>query len=158
MDELSRRIRRVTESILENESLTADLNDEAAEALLDWMIDCAKMVAQSTATLDEQAAEEAMSSRLRAIRRLMRLVNNWISQGPPAELVANQDQLDKILEQATIIYGQDFTTFDSNRLNTFWEQEVDSVKEPQQLIESLRVLIEDLNDQIIPDTGEANGR
>lgn len=157
MDELSWRIKRVTESILENESLTADLNDKAAQALLDWMIDCAKMVAQSTATLDEQAAEEAISPRLRAIRRLMRLVNNWGAQGPPAETVANREQLDKILEQATTIYGQDFTTFDSNRLNAFWEQEVDSVEEPQKLIESLRALIEDLNNQIIPDTGEVNG-
>jgi hypothetical protein len=157
MDELTRRIRRVTESILENESLTADLNDEAAQALLDWMIDCAKTVVQSTATLEEQAAEEAMSPRLRAIRRLMRLVNNWVAQGPPAEIVANQEQLGKILEQAAFIYGQDFTAFDFNRLDAFRTQGVDSVEEPQQLIENLRALIEDLNDQIIPDTGEVNG-
>jgi hypothetical protein len=34
--EITRRIKRTAESILENERLTADLDDEAAKELLNW--------------------------------------------------------------------------------------------------------------------------
>jgi hypothetical protein len=134
MDDLSHRVRQVTESLLENESLTADLDDQTAKVLLDWVTGCAGMVAQSTAALDDQAAEEAMSPRLRAIRRLMRQVNGWVAAGLPAEDV--QERLAKVLEQAAIIYEQDYTTL--SRLASGF----DLADDPQQLISNLRAFIE----------------
>ena len=35
-EEIRRRVERAAESILENERLTADLDDQAADFLLDW--------------------------------------------------------------------------------------------------------------------------
>jgi len=48
MDELTRRAQDLAESILENESLTADLDDAAAKVLIDWGVACAEIIAHST--------------------------------------------------------------------------------------------------------------
>jgi hypothetical protein len=48
MYEVSQRIERAAESILENERLTADLDDAAAQVLIDWGLACAELIAGST--------------------------------------------------------------------------------------------------------------
>lgn len=75
---------RAAESILGNETLTNDLDDEAASVLLDWALAWAERVAHSTSRLDDEAAQEAMYPRLKAIRKMMRSINRWgFSQTPP---------------------------------------------------------------------------
>ena len=106
MDELTQRVNRAAEGILENESLTADLDDAPAQALLDWGVACARMIAESTAGLGEVEAEKAMSPRLRATRRLMRLVSKWVAGRHQSGLLI------EVLEQAAIIYGKDFLSDD----------------------------------------------
>ena len=80
MEQLLKRISRVAESLMENERLTADLDDEAAQQLLSWGISCAKTIMQSTAGLDDEAAEKATYPRMRATRRLMRETNRWVQK------------------------------------------------------------------------------
>jgi len=43
--DLEQRASRAAESILEDESLTSDLDDVAAKVLLDWGLACAKAIA-----------------------------------------------------------------------------------------------------------------
>lgn len=108
-DELFSRIARAVESILENEGLTADLDDAAAKVLLDWGADSAKLVVQSTSGLAADVAEEAMAPRLRANRRMLRLVNRWEPKHSHASIDDNALSLAGLVEQATIIYAEDFT-------------------------------------------------
>jgi hypothetical protein len=148
MNDLEQRKRRVAEGILENERLTADLDDTAAEALLDWGIACAKLVAQSTADLDDSQAEEAMYPRLRATRRLMRLVNKWITNWLEPDAEGNTGLLGEIIEQAAIIYGETFNPPQDDRRVAFEEQSLELADRPPQLIMKLRTLVERLDDNL----------
>lgn len=78
MDVLGNRIRRVVESVLENEGLVEGLDQAAAEALQQWTIGVVTQIVEGTADLDDQAAEQAMYPRLRAARRLTRAIRVWM--------------------------------------------------------------------------------
>jgi hypothetical protein len=98
MSTVQERIQRAAESIIENEALTADLDDEAAKLLLDWGITCAREIAGKTADLDDDAAEEAMYRPMRALRKMLRTAGKWAND--PQERT-----LARIMKQAEIIYG-----------------------------------------------------
>jgi hypothetical protein len=153
MKALTQRVDRAAESILENEGLAADLDDAAAKVLLDWGIACAKMVAQSTADLGEAEAEEAMSTRLRATRRLMRSVNTWVASRREMDAEGSAMLLAKILEQAAIIYGKDFTSLDDDQRYAFLKQHIEFADTPQQLIANLRGLLESSSGTSIANQG-----
>ncbi len=152
MSELAQRIERAAESILENESLTANLDDAAAQVLFDWGIACARVVAQSTAGLDDGEAESVMSERLRATRRLMRLVNQWAPRRSQMDAQGNAALLIRVVEQAAIVYGRNFTDLDSERRDAFLSQNL--IVAPQQAIVNLRALIENLNRDSMSQGGE----
>jgi hypothetical protein len=137
--EVALRISRVTQSILENESLTADLDDTTAKELIDWGLACARKIAQDTSGLNDAEAEETMYPRLRATRRLMRSVNSWAAKQREMDAEASTTPLTKVIEQATIIYGEDFTPPDSEQQAAFLRQQTDN---PQQMIANLRGLLE----------------
>jgi hypothetical protein len=139
-NELTPRINRAVESILENESLTADLDDAAAKVLLDWGIACANMIARSTASLNDIEVEDIMSPRMRATRRLMRLVNRRVSRQSHTDAGGGTTLLTKVIEQATIIYGTDFTPPDNEQRNAFLQEGL--ISSSPQFIMNLRALIE----------------
>jgi hypothetical protein len=141
VNELTGRIHRAAESILENERLTADLDDDAAKVLLDWGIACAKMVVQSTVGLDDVEAKAVMSPRLRATRRLMRLVNRWVARRGDLDAEGSATYLTRIIQQAAIIYGTDLMLPNHDRQDAFLRQGL--VESPGQMIVNLRRLIED---------------
>jgi len=141
MDDLTKRINYAVESILENERLTADLDDEAAQELIDWGITCVKKIVQSTSGLSDAEAEEITSPRLRATRRMMREVDRWVVRQSREDATASTKSLDRIIEQATIIYGDDFNPPDQDRHDTFSSQSL-NVDDPQQMIAYLRAFIE----------------
>ncbi len=151
MNELGQRIDRAVESILENESLTADLDDAAARVLLDWGIACARMIAQGSAGLNDLQAEQFMSPRLRATRRLMRVVNRWVPQRLQVNARENATLLAKMIEQAAVIFGQDYSPPTLDRRKGFLRKSL--VDPPPQVIENLRVLIENLNGQCATHSG-----
>jgi hypothetical protein len=100
MEDLGRRMQRAAERILGNESLTADLDDEAAQVLLDWGVRCAEQIARDTVGLSGDSVEEAMYPRLRALRRLMRAVNRWAVERQPMD----EETLVEMLDHAAIVY------------------------------------------------------
>ena len=140
--DVTNRVNRVAESILENEGLMDTLNDVAAKELLDWGLACGKMIAQSTANVDDVAAEEAMSPRLQATRRLMRRVNTWVARQKEKDAEGSADALAQIIEQAAIIYGEKFTSPDETQDATFLSQQAELTDSPEQMIKNLRQLIE----------------
>jgi len=104
MDEgIESRVSKVAESILENEALTSNLDDDAADQFLNWAISKGEMIARSTIGLDDILAEEVMYPRLKALRRIARYIGQWVTgSGEPRDLV------EKIIEQARLIYGEEF--------------------------------------------------
>ena len=142
MDDLIRRKNRAAESILENEALTDELDDTTAKALLDWGVACAEMIAQSTAGLDDSQADEVLSVRLRAIRRLIRGVSHWIARRLDTDVAGNTALLNKIVEQATIIYGQSAAATDDQRHGALSKLNAESANDPPQVITDLRHLFE----------------
>ncbi|MBN1874276.1 MAG: hypothetical protein JXA33_08590 [Anaerolineae bacterium] len=139
---LKPRESRAAESLLENEALTAALDDTAAKVLLDWGVACAKMIAQSTAGLDDLEAEEAMAPRLRAIRRFMRLVNQWIPKRAEMSGEDSRALWAKMAGQVVIIYGRELTSFTDVQWDMFLQHS--QTVHPSQAIENLRVWIENL--------------
>lgn len=153
------RATRAAESILDNESLTADLDDAAAKVLLDWGIACAELVARETADLSAQEAGEAIDSRLRAIRRLMRQVRQWATNRPDMDAETGAKLLNEIIEQAAAIYPG-FAPPDNKRRNAFLREHFgqerswlarlfgkrraarSSPQDPGQIVADLRQIIE----------------
>lgn len=120
---LRRRQQRVAASLLENESLTGDLDDRTAKPLLAWGLACAKTIVNDTADLDDAAAEDAMYPRLRALRRLMRNVSRWITKHQRADLETQQEALSVLVDLAAMIYGPAFSRPDMrSRLVLLLEQ------------------------------------
>jgi hypothetical protein len=142
MDELEDRTRRAVESLMENESLTSSLDDAAAEVLLAWGTDCAKLIVSDTAGLDDPEAEEVMYPRMRALRRLMRRVNKWAARQHGLDKAGDAFSLEQVIEQAVIIYGPGFVAPEPNLRSSFLMQLAFSPP-PMQMIADLRTLIED---------------
>ncbi len=171
--DVTKRVNQAVERILENERLTADLDDEVAEALVEWGVAWAEMIARSSAGLDDLAAEEVTSPKERALRRLMRRVNKWVAQLPAAaqpeaaqerdqgwwrslwsrradkepqkepqiDVAAHTEPLNKVIEQAAIIYGDNFAPPEGVQLVTFLQQNL-GLDNRAQLITNLRRFIE----------------
>lgn len=156
MKELQQRVNRAAESILENERLTANLDDESAQVLIDWGVACAETIARSTAGLNDKEAEEAMYPRLRATRRLMRRVNRWVANRRTMDAATGAASLDEITAQAEIIYGDDFVPPSRARRDAFSRLHFEYADSPQQLIAHLRDLFESSSDASIADRGGNN--
>ena len=150
MDELNTRIQQAAESILENEALTDNLDDQGGQALLDWGVALAKQVAQTTEGMDETAAETAMADKLAAIRRLLRAVNKRFDPTLIADLKtndkataeANTKLLDQAVEQAAIIFAPHFTQPTAEQRVSVVEQILQPLATPSALIASLRSFID----------------
>jgi hypothetical protein len=140
---ISARVKRVAESLLDNERLTSDLDDSAAKELLDWGLSIARQIAQGTADVDDdEQAEQAMYPRLRATRRMMRAVNLWIVNQREGDIEGRDQAFDNILEQASVIYGRPFEAIaEAPRAVSFGTQP-ESAGDPPQMIAQLRQLFE----------------
>jgi hypothetical protein len=126
------RTRRAAESILENEALTADLDDEAAEALIKWGISQSRKIVSRTDGLSDEDAEQAISGPMRALRQMLRSVN---------KLAASQDpsQLETFLTRASEVYPGDFSISGTYERARFLMQ---LPKEPSERVEWLRQFVE----------------
>jgi len=89
---LEARIRRAAESLLDSESVTADLNDDEARRLLEWGIGHARRLAM--------AEREALEDDLGALRKLMRGINKLAAEGRPVEAQRLRNRLERLSERA----------------------------------------------------------
>lgn len=147
MESSTQRLQQVVESLTENEALTDQLDDAAAQALLDWGIAYGKAVVENTANLPD--ADDAAQPRLQAIRRLLRAVNSYFT--PAAEAVESEPQaqstvtsalLQRVVEQVAIIEGDRFAKPDEAQVATFAAQLAQQAATPQAFITALRHFFE----------------
>jgi hypothetical protein len=131
------RIQRASESILEDESLTAGLDDAAARLLVDWGLDCVHTILEG-----ESQAEERIELRLHAVRDLMRLVARWALNHARMTPSLRYELSSALREQAALIYG--VVDLPSHRLEKDLAPGSPSQPAAQQqaLINELRRLIE----------------
>jgi hypothetical protein len=131
MDSILVRIDRTVESMLENESLTADLNDEAAKVLIDWSIARTKEIVLGTIEIiDDELAEEAMYGQLRALRRLMRTINRWAYKVAIRDLDYGESALERIIRQAGILYGTSYIPPDETDRKRLLNQQINLLHAP----------------------------
>ncbi len=133
MNPIEERTQRAAESILENEALTASLDDDAAKVLLDWGVNLARQIAAATLEMDDAAAEQAMHQPLRALRRMLKQTGQWIA-------APDQAGLDAILGQAALVYGDRLNAPASSLKTAFL---TDLPASPAAKIQRLRHLLED---------------
>jgi hypothetical protein len=135
--DLSERIRRVSESILENESLTGELEDAPAKLLLDWALSCTREIVQGTGGLHDAAAEEAMAPRLKALRQMLRSASRLASsRSPEVDITA---ELNRFYELAGKVYGRHIMPSDADQE----EMVAGNFPNPQELIARLRTKIDE---------------
>lgn len=108
-ERVENRLRRAAEKILGNERLTAELDDQAAQALLDWALQAVRTIAWRTEGLDDLQAEQILNVRLRALRGLMRTVSVWTAEGPGADPAQDEQRWLALRQAAQIVYGPDYT-------------------------------------------------
>jgi hypothetical protein len=143
MDDLGQRQARAAERILGNERLTDNLDDEAAQVLLDWGLACAeKIVHQHAESGNEAPEEERASRRLRAVRRMMRQVSDWAPRCSEQSVEENAASLAGVLEQVQIVYGDDLPTPDDEYWRELLIQCDELATTPKQLVSRLRALVE----------------
>jgi hypothetical protein len=140
MDNITLRIRRAQESILENEALMADLDDAAAKVLLRWCLELAEGIAQSTAGLEDMQVQTVLDGRLRGVRRLMQAVNSWAAAARGnLDPERAQNLLEQMVAQAPLLYGEGYLPPGRDRQDAFLRQFSGDI---QQFVPALRSLLE----------------
>ena len=143
MNFMDQRITRAAESILDNENLTADLNDEAAQMLLDWGLSRAKEIVYHTVEfIDDEQAEEAMYRPMRALRRMLRTNNKWSAKVQKHDQDHGVTALKRILDQAETVYGAAYSPLDENAQAEILNRQDEFVTNPVAFIARLRSAIE----------------
>lgn len=108
MTELEKRFHRAMGSMTGNESLAASLDDDAAGELLSWGEAAAKRIVDDTDGMDDNAAEEHMAPRLRALRLMMRAVGRWVGESKSLDEASRLALWNRVGEQARVLFGDSF--------------------------------------------------
>ena len=138
MMDIELRQRMAAESILENESIRAGLDESGASALLKWGTECAKRIAAENASLgDEDEYEQATYPRMRALRQMLNAIKGlYRPELLPAE---GRTLLAEIVEFASVVYGPDTPLPRRIYWNSFMSTQAG---EPGEKINNLRKLFE----------------
>ena len=136
------RKKNAAESILGNESLTADLDDQSANALLEWGLDCVNRIVDATANMDDQSANLFIDETIPSVRRLMRNVNNWLSEITTDQSSIITANFEKALQNASLIYGSDYRPPDQIDIQMFTQCVQEKCTEQEKIISSFREMIE----------------
>lgn len=106
MSILDNRIKKVVQSVVENEALAEGLDEAAAEVLQGWGIKQATSVARKTAALDDESAEKEMYPHLKASRRLIRAIRVWVQHEAESSAEERAKLWEKVNKRATALYGE----------------------------------------------------
>jgi len=108
MSELKKRFDQVISGMMGNESLAASLDENAASELISWGQTTVKSIVDETDGLDDNAAEEHMAPRLRALRLMMRAVGRWAGEANTLDAEARLALWNRVGEQAQVLFGESF--------------------------------------------------
>lgn len=106
MSNLDERYQRVMVSMAGNEALAESLDENAAGELFSWMEKAVKTIVDRTDGLDDEAAEEHMAPRMRALRLMMRAVSRWVGERNELDAESSLFFWNRIGEQARTAFGE----------------------------------------------------
>jgi hypothetical protein len=136
---IEKRQRQAAERLLENENLTGDLEDDAADPLINWGVDWAKKAAETTAGQDDDQAEQALADQNRAVRQVMRQVSQMVVNSPDLDDETARQALAQISNQAAALVPG-FVPPAPDRQDEFIRQLPDLAQEPARMVRSLHAL------------------
>ena len=132
-NDFAHREQLAVERLLDDERLTANLDDAAATVLLNWGVRITKEVVADTATLTDEEAEAVMYPRLRALRAVMRYASSWFGKRGTANVDKNRQIIGKIMVKTAVIHPNTFAPADeANQLQ--FAQETNSRDDQIQLV------------------------
>ncbi len=102
---ISKRVRRVQESIMGNEALGGSLDDSSANELLSLGLKSAEGIVSSTDGMDDETAELSMADRLKALHKLMRHLGRLLGEGNNLDTEGRLWLWDSVQKQASLLYG-----------------------------------------------------
>jgi len=145
---LPRRVQLAVESLLDNEALGDELDDDAAGSLLQWGTAWAQDLAQATRDLDEESAREALEVKLREVRRMMRSVSRFAAQQAAMDEAGRIEALGRILERAQYARagrarGALMDAIDESRKAAWVNRLADLADHPAQAVVELRKIIDE---------------
>jgi hypothetical protein len=108
MNDLEKRFHQVMGSMIGNESLFESLDDIAAGELFSWGEATAKRIVDETDGMDDDAAEEFLAPRLRALRMLLRAVSRWAGEADILDSESRSALWARVGEQARVVFGGSF--------------------------------------------------
>lgn len=126
---VEKRLRREIEGLYGNEALTTSLDDSSAKILLQWAEDQVRKIVGTTEGLDDETADEKMYPQMKAIRRIGRYINMAVSTPE-----ANPKLVEKIFQQAKVLYGESFSEPDREKLQAL----LVSRSDPANFIQTLK--------------------
>jgi hypothetical protein len=147
--DVAHRAQRIVESLQENEALTANLDDDAAAVLLEWGSAAGQHIAGRTAGLADTEATVQMEPQVQALRRLLRLVNNYFEPTKQAELAANPQQAAEANRQLVEQISAQVATMEGLPANPLTAEQLDALVQsltttlpPPAFIAQLRAAVE----------------
>lgn len=135
------RVQQAVESILDNEALTQELDDEAGRALISWGTAWAELLARSGERSVEPDLDEATAQRLRAVRKMMRMVSKWAASQANLDHDGRLEALKEIMEQAEQSQGIS-TSFHEAEMEMWAQRLAELAGQPEQAVNELRQVIE----------------
>ncbi len=131
------REKRIAGALRGNEHLTEGLPGAAADSLLEWGLELAQDIVRDTADLADEAAEDILQPRVRAVRRLMMAVGRATDAEAPAAFEA-------WLEQAAIALGERFAPPSAAQTQDLHRQWQALAGRPQEQISLARGFLDEL--------------
>jgi len=138
MSDVQKRVVRAAERLLGNEALTDELKDPAARMLLEWGVENAKRIMESTAGMDDATAEQTTAPRLLANQELMRLVNKWAAHLPEKDKEQTNAFLDEAWRKTSALYQINNPPLNVYQREAFMRQ-LESIETPAQAVDLARL-------------------
>lgn len=130
------RLQAAIENLLGNASLTGQLDDDAAQVLIDWGIAWTRQVFIDTTNDDLVPQDQALEVRLRTLRRFMRQVNRWAPAFQDASREDNAFALQRLVTLVQEIFGPETPVPSPQEQAEFLEAQ--SAKNALELIQALK--------------------
>jgi len=140
MVDLIQRKNRAMESLLEDEALTAGLDDTAANELINWGTDCISRVFQQLDGLSESEIEKKIADKLSAIRRLMRFISRWAVNRTGMELTNLLEWSSQVLQALKEVYIDSVSLPSPEACLELITMHINS--NPKDMVVALRTLVE----------------
>jgi hypothetical protein len=122
MDEIEQMIRNAEEALLGNERLTSDLDDTAANVLLDWGITMVKKAIFETAAQGPPDLMEAVDSRLSGNRKMLQQASQLATSRTAVGLERQLNVYEKLVRYAAAAYGEDIPLPEPDQAQMFLQR------------------------------------